>query len=479
MTRVQFLNELYRRLGSLSQEQAEQHLTYYAEMLADRMEEGMTEEEAVASMEDVDTIARRILQDEGTPQPPRYPDPPGRTPFDPPQAPEKPAWDWHLPAKIALWTLAILVAAGSIISRITGYRSEARTNSTVAEAVIEANVVESAEASPDFRIGSDGIYIADGEYVTSIGPEGILVDEVDGENVFYIGPEGIQIGGKGWSYQTGAGSYDYAGDDYKISASGIENIEIEWAAGMVEIMPSDDGDTIWFHEDSARKLGDDTKLAYEVNGKTLHISSWKRGRKAGVKLLTLLVPESLLNSLTVDTTSAEVSIGELRLNELCIDTTSGNVGLGPLAAYSADISSTSGNILFNDVEIANLSVDTTSGTVGGTVDTQNLVVDTTSGDAALYTKNGQNVQMDTISGELFLTAEGRSVSNIRMDTTSGSVTLCLAGDLDFQLNFDTTSGRLDTGNFRLLRQNGKYINGSGSCGIDVSTVSGSLALIQN
>ena len=43
MTRAQFLNELYRRLGSMSKEQAEQHLTYYAEMLMDRMEEGMSE----------------------------------------------------------------------------------------------------------------------------------------------------------------------------------------------------------------------------------------------------------------------------------------------------------------------------------------------------------------------------------------------------------------------------------------------------
>lgn len=65
MTRRQFLSELYRRLLPLGGEEAEQHLTYYAEMLADRMEDGMTEEEAVASLEDVDTIARRILEDAG------------------------------------------------------------------------------------------------------------------------------------------------------------------------------------------------------------------------------------------------------------------------------------------------------------------------------------------------------------------------------------------------------------------------------
>ena len=79
MTRAQFLNELYRRLPGLTQEQAEQHLTYYAEMLADRMEEGMSEEEAVASMEPVDVIAQRILQDEGVPegQPPPLAGPAG------------------------------------------------------------------------------------------------------------------------------------------------------------------------------------------------------------------------------------------------------------------------------------------------------------------------------------------------------------------------------------------------------------------
>ena len=37
MTRAEFLNDLYHRLRGMTKEQAEQHLTYYAEMLADRM----------------------------------------------------------------------------------------------------------------------------------------------------------------------------------------------------------------------------------------------------------------------------------------------------------------------------------------------------------------------------------------------------------------------------------------------------------
>lgn len=83
MTRVQFLNDLYHHLYGMTREQAEQHLTYYAEMLADRMEEGMSEEDAVASMEDVETIARRIMEEEGLPY-----TPPDQRPVAPPSYPD-------------------------------------------------------------------------------------------------------------------------------------------------------------------------------------------------------------------------------------------------------------------------------------------------------------------------------------------------------------------------------------------------------
>lgn len=61
MTRIEFLTELDRRLEVLPREEADRHLSYYAEILADRTEDGMTDEEAVASLESLDTITSRIL----------------------------------------------------------------------------------------------------------------------------------------------------------------------------------------------------------------------------------------------------------------------------------------------------------------------------------------------------------------------------------------------------------------------------------
>lgn len=63
MDRYEFLNELKIKISQLPEIEIEKHLAYYEEMIEDRIEDGMTEEEAVASLEDVSVIAERILQE--------------------------------------------------------------------------------------------------------------------------------------------------------------------------------------------------------------------------------------------------------------------------------------------------------------------------------------------------------------------------------------------------------------------------------
>ena len=207
MTRAEFLNSLYRRLGNLDKEQAEQHLTYYAEMLMDRMEEGMSEEEAVASMEDVETIASRILQDEGcadAPQAPRFPDMPRGEAGQFTRVPGTPRRNWRRPAQIALWTAAIAVALGSVGSRFFSKTAEptfaeASDTPLVQEAApdygAEAEwaftdagiVLGSVRISPKgiegdtFSITSDGITVTGGEHEVYVGPEGVFVNGAEAE----------------------------------------------------------------------------------------------------------------------------------------------------------------------------------------------------------------------------------------------------------------------------------------------------------
>ena len=63
MTKIQFLLTLNNKLSDLPKADIEERLTFYSEMIEDRMEEGLTEEEAVEAVGDVDRIAAQIREE--------------------------------------------------------------------------------------------------------------------------------------------------------------------------------------------------------------------------------------------------------------------------------------------------------------------------------------------------------------------------------------------------------------------------------
>ena len=63
MDKQQFLEAIRDGLNGLPQSDIEKYLDYYSEMIEDRMEDGASQEEAVASMESVEEIVRQILPD--------------------------------------------------------------------------------------------------------------------------------------------------------------------------------------------------------------------------------------------------------------------------------------------------------------------------------------------------------------------------------------------------------------------------------
>ncbi len=63
MTKLRFILSLKDRLSGLPQDDVEERLSFYSEMIEDRMEEGLSEEEAVMAVGSVDEIAEQIMSD--------------------------------------------------------------------------------------------------------------------------------------------------------------------------------------------------------------------------------------------------------------------------------------------------------------------------------------------------------------------------------------------------------------------------------
>lgn len=63
MKKETFLNELRNRLSGLPQSDIEDRISFFGEMIDGRMEDGMSEEDAVAGMESVDAIVAQIMSE--------------------------------------------------------------------------------------------------------------------------------------------------------------------------------------------------------------------------------------------------------------------------------------------------------------------------------------------------------------------------------------------------------------------------------
>ena len=68
MTKLQFLFALRDRLTDLPKSDLEERLHFYSEMIEDRMEEGLSEEEAVTAVGSVDEIAGQIASEIPSPK---------------------------------------------------------------------------------------------------------------------------------------------------------------------------------------------------------------------------------------------------------------------------------------------------------------------------------------------------------------------------------------------------------------------------
>ena len=63
MSKQEFLVQLRKGLSGLPQDDIEERLTFYSEMIDDRMEEGLSEEDAVYEIGDIDELISQIVAD--------------------------------------------------------------------------------------------------------------------------------------------------------------------------------------------------------------------------------------------------------------------------------------------------------------------------------------------------------------------------------------------------------------------------------
>jgi len=438
----------------MSGEQAEQHLTYYAEMLADRMEEGMTEEQAVSSMEDVDTIARRILEEEG-----KVYRPLGEIPIAPPACPDAPRpggrtyqvpkkWDRRKIAQAALWALAVVIALGAAFRWMGGRTMRAP---------------EFLEA-PDAPLAPEAPGLVDS---TSTVAEEIPAEMPDTEWYESYALEA--------PYEYG---YEHYGREVTLVGDHIDSIDIQWASGMVFVQSWGNSD-IQIREYANYELNERSKLYSNVEDGDLTIryrEGTGLGAVKGDKWLSLMVPDGILEELEIETTSAGVQLISLEQGEADVSTVSGDVQIMDCYLRKADVETVSGDVYVSSLHADEADLSSTSGEVVGYLSCGGIEASTGSGDINLQAEeNAKRIELETISGDVWFSVSETALESICAETTSGDVSLSLPAEIGFRLDYSTVSGDLNS-SFDTVRQDGKTVYNGGGYEIRVETVSGNLDL---
>lgn len=352
MTRVEFLTQLDHKLSMMSKEEADQYLDYYAEMLADRMEDGMSEEEAVASLESVDTIAARIL---GA----AYTTPKQKT-------------DGRRTAVIAVCIVSVAALVATAIGSLIGF------NRVGSEMVNSGSNVVLIEEAPVVDFSDGGMYIVDPRNITALD-----VTWISGYVNFEV-----------WD-EPEIGIYEYSGNTVSYESS---------------------GGTLYVTHDG---------MSFESSGD-----------------LTICIPhdfaENLLEKISVQVTSADVTINGIFAQLLSISNISGYIQVDGIY--------------------------------------ENVVIETTSGDVSV-SGSMENVEVTTISGYVDIFCD-EALRSLEAGSTSGDVTVVLPENLGFTLEFDSVSGTAVSDFFDVSGDSFRYTYGNGGVQLRVDTISGWLYLEQ-
>ncbi|MEG0324126.1 MAG: DUF4097 family beta strand repeat-containing protein, partial [Raoultibacter sp.] len=152
----------------------------------------------------------------------------------------------------------------------------------------------------------------------------------------------------GWDVRFGKGQNEMIGNA-SVSTQGIRNIEIDWAAGGVDVIVSE-GNEIELSEYSSSSLSKAQSMRWTVSGDTLKVDygSWFSCLSLASKSLQVQVPKALaadLGLLDIDGASGTYSVNGIVCERLKVHLASGEFRGAEITAKQLDTDVASG--IFN------------------------------------------------------------------------------------------------------------------------------------
>lgn len=398
MKKAEFLALLRERLADFSNEDAEKSAAFYSEMIDDRMEEGMTEEEAVAALGSLDDIVRSIRQEtHGDREPQR--DRESQRDREPQRevnsAPVMQSRNRHLSVAgivaIVIGVVALIIAVTILMFSLArlddndDYRYVQNTSQNVQQ-------VDASSAAQNSQ-SSDGGSVAQNS--------------------------------QGTANNSISASAGFTREEYLLDMSSVQQLSVSSLIDEIRIMPGDgtelravyqQSDTLWY------EMRQENGTLY-IEQKSSQEQITRQGRDDDDYKLWIYLPQGAV-TLEVSTTNGEIDITNLSLPETTImSSTNGDIDLANCTGSTVQITSTNGDIDTEACVINDLQVNNTAGSIDLEIDAQTATVVNASGEVDVKlrgTNSDYTVQTQTTSGRA-KAGTGTGSRMISITTESGEI----------------------------------------------------------
>lgn len=270
---------------------------------------------------------------------------------------------------------------------------------------------------------------------------------------------------------------------YTEEAEYLREISVSWSSGPVSLSFYD-GDVIRVTETAKHALKEEEKLLLELSGGELSIrwsSEWLHldFMRDTSKKLEVQIPRQFANTLdsvSIETASANIEVENLAAAEASFHTISGNLELKNIRAEELKVSSTSGDILGESLTGSEkLRAESVSGKITLTALTADaLELDTTSGEIHIEGAAAE-LYCDSVSGDIALAMQ-KWAEEAEISSVSGKVAVTAPETADgFTCEFSSVSGDFHCG-FAAQKEKDIYVVGAGKAEMKISTTSGDVRL---
>jgi len=399
MNKNEFISVLKKRLDSVPKEDINKSVDYYSEMIEERKEEGMSEEDAVAALGDIEDIISQILSETVLPK----------------QAGEKEKPEHELTGNkmqaakiITVIASAVIMAAGLLCCIVLLTMNhfdlknldsmEWETNTYVVEEEFKNISMKGDDAKISFAASEDDsckVVCTESEHVYNVieVKEGTLAIE--------------RVNERKWNGYIGG----FAGEiqlTVYLPKEEYEKLTINNSSGSVEIP---EGFT--FAEAEIVNSSGHIRFAADVGG-----SLSLENTSGGMDIESVLVS----GDMEAKSTSGSIEISDIKCENLTAENTSGGMDMASVfAGGNMEVKGTSGSINFENVECINLNVENTNGSVdcADVIASGEICIKNTSGGMELDRCDAGSLKLEATSGSI----EGTLLSEktFLADAGSGSV----------------------------------------------------------